>query len=158
MEINLTYKGRAIGSIYPSLASHKLGEIQGYFVPNEEYQKIRKHINKYSEIFNVSKANSFIDRILNKMLKRKYKSLKDFYSKIGLSIDNTSVSTNESKIEIHDHLARTNLGNPIIGIIAWNLKTKSLDREIDCYTIFKIGDELGLKIEIKKGDEIIFEY
>lgn len=158
MEINLTYKGRVIGVIYPSLASHKLGEVQGYFIPNEEYQIIRKSINKYSEIFNVSKTNSFIDRFLNKMLKRKYKSLNDFYSKIGISINNTTISTNDSKIEIHDHLTRTILGNPIIGIVAWNLETKSSHDEIDCYTIFMNRDDLGRKIEIKKRDKTIFEF
>jgi hypothetical protein len=157
MEINLTYEGIVIGKIYPSLASKKIGEIQGLLVPNEEYQKIRKHINKYFEIFSIKTQKSLIDRLLNMLLRRKYKSVQILYSKIGLLINDKSISNFESKIEIHDHLARTFLGNPIIGIFANKLQTDSIEKEIECFKINWKPVENNLIIEIKKDDKIICE-
>jgi len=159
MKINLVYGDKIIGEIFPMSGSFKTREIKGLLIPTKAYFELRSSINKYYEIFHPIRAENLIDKTLDKMLQKKYQKIKLIYMDIGLTIDNIKLSNSETEIRIIDNLTNTGLGNPILHIEAWKLKTEHIDEELRIFHLeFKYPSSPNHVIEIKSKKQLILEY
>lgn len=155
----LVHKNKILGEIYPQIASLKTREFRGILIPSDIFYEYRSILNKYDEIFNVKQTSNLIDISLNVLLKIKYKKIKTFYSDIGIMYDKIKISDAETEIRIIDNLIKTGLGNPIIFIESWKLKTDELPIKFEQYNIeFVHPSSPNHIIEVKKNGETLFEY
>lgn len=159
MKIELKHKDIIIGEIFSTIASRTTKELKGMLIPNNDYQNVRNHINKYNEIFQNPKSNSIIDRFLDKQLEKKYKELNDWFKDFQITVDEESITDINSEIKIVDNLTKTGLGNIELSIEAWNLNTDSVSQELRTYSIEYVYPTTPKHvIEIKYKNETILKY
>ena len=159
MKIELKHKDIIIGEIFLTIASRTTKELKGMLIPNNDFQNVRKHINKYNEIFQYPKSNSIIDKFLDKQLENKYKELNNWFKDFQITVDEESITDTNSEIRIVDNLTKTGLGNIELSIEAWNLNMDSVSQELRTYTIeYVYPTALKHVIEIKYKNETILKY
>ena len=159
MKIELKHKDKTIGEIYSTIASKTTKELKGLLIPNKKYQKVRRYINKYNEIYHHPKSNNIIDRFLDKQLEKKYSELNSWFKDIQITVDEESITNTNSEIRIIDKLTKTGLGNIELSIEAWNLNTDVVFQEFITYSIEYVYPSVpNHVIEIKYKNELILKY
>lgn len=104
-------------------------------------------------------TNKKSDKKLTGDLRNEFAELKQFYNKVAITIDDLKISDTNSVIRIIDNMIKTGLGNSVISIDSWNLKTRHLETEIATYKAeYKYPSELNNTIKIEKDGEILLEY
>jgi len=159
LKIELKHRDITIGEIFSTNASRTTKELKGLLIPNNEYQKIRSHINKYTEIYHHPKSKNFIDRFLDKQLEKKYTDINNWFKDFKITLDDEPITDANSKIRIVDNLTKTGLGNIELSIEAWNLNTESVSQEFKTYSIeYVYPSEPKHVIEVKHNNETILKY
>lgn len=156
MKIFLTHSDIVIGEVLVTFGSKHTQEIKGILIPNEQYSKVRAGIIKYNELKN-TEHKDLLDRFLSNMLEKKYKNLIDWYSDFKIIADDKVLTNPDSNLRIYDTLNKTGLGNLIVEIEAWNLK--SLKEEFKIHTIeYLYPSEPKNVIEIKTNGKLVMTY